>query len=573
MTFKAILPMSCLLLAACAHQPVAPTQTTSSTAATTTPAAPAAPSVPAYDEQTLSDLLVAEVAAQHGDLPKALGLYVKQTQKTGSAKLAQQAARLALYMGQAQTALDMTGIWLKQEPASLEALRINTLAHVLLGQPDAVAQDIDQQLRLDPEQALPQLLANSQELSQVQLQVLLTALAGLTERYPQQASLWFAKALTEQRRGHFQNAIDACDQALQLKPDHLESQLLKSRLLVQLEQPKKALKLLKKLEKRFPDKPQVAVARIHLLLQQQEFDDAKRAVQRFTKRFPEQQDMQLALALFALQQQDAKTAIPVLQKLQQDGYQSDDIALYLGQAEAMQENWQGAIDAFLKVKGKHELQAGVEAARLLYQQQQDDAASNLFAKLRTQHPKQAASLYAAEISLLTEQQQSERAWALLKQARKAWPKDTTLLYQQAMAEDQRGDHVAMEQDLHTLLKLDPNNVNALNALGYTLSNHSQRYQEAWYYIKRAHAREPNNPAIQDSLGWVLFRLGRFDEALPLLQQAYKAQPDPEVAAHLVQTLRALGKTDAAAQQLQQAQQQFPDNKFLNALPPKDQPAS
>lgn len=565
MTFKAFLPFTCLLFSACAQQPVTPAAPATVAPAVSQPVASAQISAPHYDAQTLSDLLVAEVAAQQGDLPKALALYVKQTHKTGDAKLAQQAARLALYMGQAQTALDMTAIWLQQQPASLDALQINTLAHVLLGQPDAVRADVDQQLKIAPDQALSELLANSQELSAQQLQVLLTALAGLTDSYPQQASLWFAKALTEQQKGNFQNAIDACDQALELKPDHLESQLLKARLLVQLKQPKQALKLLAKLEKHHADKPQVAIARIHLLLQQQQNRAAQRALKRFTQRFPEQQDMQLALALFALQQGDADSAIPVLEKLQQAGYQPDDIALYLGQAEAMQENWQAAIDAYLKVGGKHQLQAGVEAARLLYQQHQDQAASDLFTKLRQQHADQAAILFAAEASLLTEQKQTKRAWTLIEQGLAQHPKDTDLLYLRAMAEDQRGNYAAMEQDLHTLLKLDPNNVNALNALGYTLSNHSQRYQEAWYYIKRAHARAPNNPAIQDSLGWVLYRLERFDEALPLLQKAYDTLPDPEVAAHLVQTLRALGNNKAAAQQLKAAQDQFPDSPFLKNL--------
>src|SRR5690606_18457175 len=114
-------------------------------------------------------------------------------------------------------------IWLAQQPQALEALQINTLAHVLLGQPDAVQADIDRQLAMSPDQALPDLLANSQELSPQQLQVLLTALAGLTDQYPQQSPLWFAKALTEQQQGNYQAAIEACDQALKIKPDHLES--------------------------------------------------------------------------------------------------------------------------------------------------------------------------------------------------------------------------------------------------------------------------------------------------------------------------------------------------------------
>jgi predicted Zn-dependent protease len=530
-----------------------------------TPAAGPAVKKPHYSEQTLADILTAEVAAQQGHLNKALALYVKQATATNDVELIEQAAHLALYMQQAKTALDMTHLWLAQEPDNLDAWQTTTYAHVLQGLPDTVTTDISKQLALQPKTALNDLLADSGQLSKDQLQVLLMALSNLASQYPGQAPLWFARALVKQANGQYQTALDACNHALDINPTHLESQLLKAQLLVQLKRPKDALKLLKKQESKHPDKSQVAIAYIHLLLQMKDNKEAGRQLIRFNKRFPDDQDMRFALALFSLQQGNSKAAIPVLESLLAEDYQPDDVHLYLGRALEMQADWQTAIDNYLQVEGKYLLQARVAAAQLLYQHKQDSAAAKLFAEMRKLHPDEADSLYAAQASLLAEQKQQQALWNLLKEALTAYPKNADLLYMRAMEEGRRNNIPAMEKDLNTILANDPNNINALNALGYTLSNHSNRYQEAWYYIKRAHAQEPDNPAILDSLGWVLYRLKRYDEALPLLQQSYAAIDDPEVASHLIQVLRAVGQNGQASKLLHQMLVQHPDNPFLTPL--------
>ena len=105
---------------------------------------------------------------------------------------------------------------------------------------------------------------------------------------------------------------------------------------------------------------------------------------------------------------------------------------------------------------------------------------------------------------------------------------------------------------------------ALNALGYTLADRTDRHQEALRYISRALEQRPDDPAVMDSMGWVLYRLGRPDEALPHLQQAWELFPDPEVASHLGEVLWVLGQQDEARRIWRDAMQRKPDNKQVPA---------
>ena len=102
----------------------------------------------------------------------------------------------------------------------------------------------------------------------------------------------------------------------------------------------------------------------------------------------------------------------------------------------------------------------------------------------------------------------------------AYPDDNGLLYARALTWERRDDIPRAEADLRKILVTDPENVPALNALGYTLADRTGRLQEALELIDRARVAEPDNAAIVDSYGWVLYRLGRKDEALVQLRRAW-----------------------------------------------------
>ena len=92
-----------------------------------------------------------------------------------------------------------------------------------------------------------------------------------------------------------------------------------------------------------------------------------------------------------------------------------------------------------------------------------------------------------------------------------------------------------------------------------------RHEQALEYLTEALALEPANPAIIDSMGWVLFNLGDYEAALSLLQRAYELFPDAEVAAHIVDTQWALGNHEQALELLQQKLRENPESRHLKEL--------
>ena len=134
-----------------------------------------------------------------------------------------------------------------------------------------------------------------------------------------------------------------------------------------------------------------------------------------------------------------------------------------------------------------------------------------------------------------------------------------------MAAEKNNDLVTMEADLRSILVLEPDNAMVLNALGYTLVNRTTRYEEALSLIIRAKELKPNDPAITDSLGWAQFRLGNYQEAIKLLEQAMLDFPDHEVAAHLGEALWVTGQQTRALEVWDSALQRKPDSMIIQRV--------
>jgi tetratricopeptide (TPR) repeat protein len=135
-----------------------------------------------------------------------------------------------------------------------------------------------------------------------------------------------------------------------------------------------------------------------------------------------------------------------------------------------------------------------------------------------------------------------------------------------MLAEKMGRMDLLEADLKTVIKHDPTNADVLNALGYTLADRTNRYQEAHDYIKRALDLSPDNFYILDSMGWVLYRMGRLEESVQYLRRAKALNDDPEVSAHLSEVLWVKGDKEEAREVLDSALKTTPeDEKLLEVL--------
>lgn len=167
-----------------------------------------------------------------------------------------------------------------------------------------------------------------------------------------------------------------------------------------------------------------------------------------------------------------------------------------------------------------------------------------------------------EVQLLIDEKKLGEAREVLNKANGENPDDVELVYQEAMIDERLNRLDEMEKLLRRILALQPDNSQALNALGYSLADRNLRLDEALTMVRQAHELSPADPFIVDSLGWVEYRMGHFDAAATLLAQAYSSRKDTEIAAHLGEALWAGGKHEEAARVLRDAHRLDAGNEVL-----------
>lgn len=283
---------------------------------------------------------------------------------------------------------------------------------------------------------------------------------------------------------------------------------------------------------------------------------------------PDDDLAQLALRASLLADADDKEALATLYEGLSAGAEVPNPArrLLLGQVAEFLERPVEALEWYRSVPGGeqrdtarlretkvlHDLGRGEEAWEALRALQQDAAANDglrrdaylMEAELRRADGEDAAELDALDRGLA------------------AFPDESALLYSRALMWERRDDIPRAEADLRRILVAEPDSTAALNALGYTLADRTDRYGEALELIERARIAEPTNAAIIDSYGWVLHRLGRHEEALVELRRAFVLEKDAEIASHVGTVLWALGRRDEAMEWFEQARSIDPENRSL-----------
>jgi tetratricopeptide (TPR) repeat protein len=191
------------------------------------------------------------------------------------------------------------------------------------------------------------------------------------------------------------------------------------------------------------------------------------------------------------------------------------------------------------------VRVAIRRAQLLEQQGRAQEARVVLTQVQPATAEQAQRKTLALSRWMREHQQAQQAYELLQPALQASPADPELLAELSLVAEKLKRHTEMETVLRQLMQLRPQDPHAYNALGYSLADRGVRLEEARALILKAVELAPQDPYIQDSLGWVEFRMGRLAEAARILQAAYQAKPDAEIAAHLGEVLWQQGQKEAA----------------------------
>jgi tetratricopeptide (TPR) repeat protein len=243
----------------------------------------------------------------------------------------------------------------------------------------------------------------------------------------------------------------------------------------------------------------------------------------------------------------------------------DDALYYLGMIAERHQDLERALRLYAEVQtGDNAVPALLRAATILKSHGAAPAAEELLDHLVTEAPQRAPEILAARARIDAESGDLTKAIAVLTRAEVEYPDSVELRYAKASLSEEHGQVADALRELKTVAALRPTDPAALNAYGYTLADNRRQLPVARRLIERAHAAAPKNASILDSLGWVLFRQGHNEEALPYLNAAYADDHDGDVAAHLGEVLWQLGRRPEAEGIWSEANKAGSDNHLVNA---------
>ena len=516
-----------------------------------------------FSKETLFSLLTAELAGQRNRFDIALDNYVEQAEATQDAGVAERGFRIAEYLGAEQAALTTALLWAKNAPEQIDAQRAAAVQLARAGRYDESMSYMEKVLQRQGNTHFDFLALSAAESDPDTRNGLLQSFDRLLSKHPDNGQLLFGKALLLQQDGRPQEALDLLEQ--HPKQSDVAPLLLQARLLQSLERGAEAIPLLEKGLRQHPDDKRVRLTYARTLVEQERLEDAQKEFVTLVQQYPEDNDLRFSLALVSLEAGAWREAIVYLEELIERDSHIDAAHYNLARAyEELQELDSAVMEYGLVGPGNDYLPAQARMAELLFDNQRGEEAAERLAKARQLQPDYAIQLYLIESEALVKQQRHDAAWQLIEQALEQFPEDLNLLYTRAMLAEKRDDLAQLERDLRFIIEREPDNSMALNALGYTLADRTERYAEAKELIEQALRLNPDDPAIIDSLGWVNYRMGDLDEAEQLLRRALELYPDAEVAAHLGEVLWARGKQREARKVWAHALKQQPDNAILRS---------
>jgi tetratricopeptide (TPR) repeat protein len=561
-----LLLIGSVLVAGCSLQP-GPSEAVTEAPPTEEPVP--APPPPAIKQRPFPadgfyDLLVAEFALHRGEYELALNNYLQQAHTIKDVGVTARASRLAQFVRADRAALDAAQLWVEQDPDDIEAQFTLATQLAKAQRPLEAVPHMVKVLDSGSNANFAVIAAAALQQSEGTQNTLLAQFDELLATHKDSVELMTGKALLLQERGQKEEALALVRKVLDIAPDTTHAIIIEAKLLEDMGRQGEALVRLQQMVEQNPYNRRLRLQYARLLIK----PDMNKAREQFAilvEQSPGDADMLLSLALVTKETGALDDAENYFQQLLALGQRVQEANFYLGQIAEERGDVDGALRYYEQIPPSPDFFPALgRIVQLQMANHQIAGVRRHLRELRDRYPQHAVRLYLVEAEVLMEAEDYQAGNDLLTEALKKFPQQPNLLYSRSSFSEKRRDMVLLEKDLRAILAMDPDSVIALNALGYTLANLTDRYDEAYELIKRALDQKPDDPAIQDSMGWVLYRLGKLSEARSWLEKSYAVFPDPEVAAHLGEVLWQAGSEQRAREVWQKALAEDPDNEHVRA---------
>ncbi len=546
----------------------------------------------ALDAQLFYQLLIGEIELRSGEAGTAYQVVMDAARRSRDEQLFRRATEIALQARAGDQALASVMAWRSALPQSVEAHRYLIQLLVALNRADEAVEPLRSLIQLTPESERPALILSmpgffSRAGDKAKTPALIER---VTQDWIEQPATRSAARVALARAWlavpDASKALPLLQRAQADEPDNEAVAMLATGLVPTTPQ---AEPLITTFLKARPDSHAVRLNYVRVLTNVQRYGDASAQLEVVTRLAPDLAPPWLTLGALQLELRrsaEATTSLTTyLQKLETApaaapaGADDDDddatspadwreqgrtqAWLLLAQAAEQRHDYKAAEGWLAKVDNpQRALEVQTRRASLLARQGKVRDARDLIRKAPEKTPADGRAKLLAEAQVLRDVKLWRDANAMLEQANKEYPDDVDLLYEQSMMAEKLNRIDEMERLLRKVIALKPDHHHAYNALGYSLAERNLRLDEARDLIRKALDLSPGEPFITDSLGWVEYRLGNRAEALRLLQQAYRARPDAEIAAHLGEVLWVSGQHDEARRVWREAKTRDSGNDVL-----------
>ena len=514
-------------------------------------------------EEAVYGVLAGEYLGAEGDLTGAADEYLEAALSSTDPEIARRATQVAFAAESWQQAVMAADRWALLAPDSVPAHESAATAMLRVGDYLGAEYQLQRILELlddsgDAWLLVSRILAQFGE-PEPAAEVMDQLVAARPASDP--ADVDFARSKLALQGRRLPDAFEFARRTVERYPDRLDYLTWAGRVALNLNLTPTAIEYVRRAWRLEPDNQDVALAYADLLARDGQFDVAREVMQAL----PRAPDVMLSRVLFELAANNRLEAERLYDEFGGlDATDPDAQAWFRGQAaEAL--GWPDrAIDDYAAVTaGEYRLTAALRRAELLGRAGQLDAARAVLAVVRDSDDAQAVEQsWLTEASVLRETGDREAAYAVLTEAVDRLPESIAIRYSRALVAAESRRVADAERDLRVVLEAQPDNAAALNALGYTLTDLTDRHDEAEALIRRAYQLQPNEASIVDSMGWVAYRQGRLEEAVRFLARAWELDRNPEIAAHLGEVLWRLERREEALAVWREGAELDPDNAVL-----------
>ncbi len=514
------------------------------------------------------NLMVAEIALNQGNTEVAIKHYLVVALAQDNPEIAERAVRVAVYGQDLEVAALAAQRWIELDPNRVEARQVIAAIYIRQDKVQEAFTYIDELIQtsaLEDAELFPPLvgiLAREKNADTVLAVTLLIA-----QKNPDRAYAQYLHGMLSAQNGRAEVALEYLDRALAL--EEIEGlHAARAKILLGLGRSDEAVASLHKAVENSPDDQALRLTYARLLVDIKDYEKAWIEFEKLHQAAPDDAELLYTLGLLSLESQrldDAEKYMLMLVDLEQ---REGEAQYYLGRIYENRKQYDEAIDWYGQVHvGEYKFDAQLRIADMLgLSGRTDEALEHLDAILKgSQSDGSLVRIYLTKGELLRAARRYEEAMAVFDTALGIVPGNSDLLYSRALVAEKLGRIDILEADIKAILKTEPDNAHALNALGFTLADQTDRYEEAYVYLKRAIEINPDDAAIIDSWGWIHYRMGDYAKAITLLRTALSRFDDAEIASHLGEVLWVNGNQDEARIIWQKALNKSPDAPALHSV--------